>query len=202
MLIIYALLLLALSLIAELTTTYVDEFLGFLVHAADFVIRIIIGIGFLKIFLKFIDNQKPRYSDLFAYHRLFFKYLGGNILYFLIVFGETILLVVPGFVFAVKFYFYSYNIVDKGLGPVEALKRSSVLTAGVKWILFFFLIILTGINLLGLLAFGAGLFFTVPLSALATVYVYRRLEECEASQILSRTLPGEQPESREPGLYG
>lgn len=198
--IIYTVLLTLPSFIGELVSLYVDEFLGFLVQAADFVIRIIIGIGFLKIFLKFIDNRKPRYRDLFAHYRLFFKYLGGNILYFLIVFGGTILLVVPGVIFALKFYFYSYNIVDKGLGPVEALKRSSELTSGVKWDLFFFMIILAGINILGFLALGIGIFFTIPLSTLAMVYVYRRLESAVRERTLSRALHSDSADSAQPDL--
>jgi hypothetical protein len=42
------------------------------------------------------------------------------------------MLVVPGIYFALKYKFYDYLIVDKGMGPVETIKRSGVLTEGVK----------------------------------------------------------------------
>ena len=53
---------------------------------------------------------------------------------------------------------------------------SGVLTEGVMWNLVLFWLMLAGINILGMLALGIGLIVTIPLSWLATAYVYRRLQ--------------------------
>ncbi|MEA3324508.1 MAG: hypothetical protein U9Q37_05135 [Euryarchaeota archaeon] len=60
----------------------------------------------------------------------------GLILYGFIVVGGLILLTIPGIIWAIKFQFFDYLIVDKGLGPIDALEKSSEITRGVKWDLF------------------------------------------------------------------
>jgi uncharacterized membrane protein len=62
------------------------------------------------------------------------------------------------------------------MGPAEAIKRSGVLTNGVKRNLVLFWLMLIGINILGMLALGVGLIAPVPISWLANAYVYRRLQ--------------------------
>ncbi|MBZ1356239.1 MAG: hypothetical protein KY054_00500, partial [Candidatus Nealsonbacteria bacterium] len=114
-------------------------------HIADFVLTIIISIGLLKIALKFSDNEKGRFSDLFSQYRLFFNYLFALILYCLIIFGGMLLLIVPGIIWGIKFWFFGYFVVDKGLGPIEALKKSSAITKGHKWNLFVFFLMLGSI---------------------------------------------------------
>jgi len=85
------------------------------------------------------------------------------------------LLIIPGIIWAIKFYFFSYLIVDKGLGPIEALKRSSAITDGSKWDLFLLGLLLFGINLIGAIPFFLGWFVTIPISMVATAFVYRKL---------------------------
>lgn len=140
-------------------------------------INLVTSMGVIKISLKFIDNQSASYSDLFSQFHLFFRYLLGSILYGLIVMAGLILLIIPGIIWGIKFQFFSYSIIDQDLGPVEALKRSWIITSGVKWRLFVFNITLGLINLLGLLALGVGLLVTVPTTSLAAAYVYRQLSK-------------------------
>jgi len=125
--------------------------------------------------LRFCDNEKGRFADLFSQYPLFPQYIVGSILYGLIVFAGTILLIIPGIIWGIQFCFYDYFIVDKGLGPIEALKRSSAITKGVKWDLFAFFLILSGINLLGALCLLIGLFVTIPTTMVALAFVYRKL---------------------------
>jgi uncharacterized membrane protein len=93
----------------------------------------------------------------------------------LIVIGGFILLIIPGIFFALRLQFTCYLIVDKNLGPVEAVKTSWKITKGNAWNLFFLGILLGLINILGLLCLIVGLFVTVPLTMLATTFVYRKL---------------------------
>jgi uncharacterized membrane protein len=141
-----------------------------------FVILPAIHIGLIKISLKFCDNEKGKFSDFFSALHLFFKYLAGTILYGLICLGGTILLIVPGIIWAIKFQYYCYFIVDKGLGPIKALEASSELTEGIKWDLFLFGLLLFCIDLLGFLCLVVGLFATIPTTKIAYASVYRKLE--------------------------
>ena len=174
LLIVAALLYIVPSIIAERVAKE-NVLLGAIFHIGDGVLSIIISIGLIKIALRFCDNEKGTFADLFTQYRLFFKYLFGSTLYVLIVIGGMILLIIPGFIWAIKFWFYDYFIVDKGVGPIEALKRSSAITKGIKWNSFVFFLLLGGINLVGALCLLIGLFATIPTTLVAAAFVYRKL---------------------------
>jgi uncharacterized membrane protein len=178
-------------IIAEMVLR-VNIFLGNVLFIADFALTIIISIGLVKIALRFCDNDKGRFTDLFSQYRLFFKYLFGLILYSLIVLGGTLLLIIPGIIWGIKFWFFDYFIVDKKLGPIEALKGSSAITRGVKWDLFVFFLLLLGINLLGALSLLIGLFATIPTTMVAWAFVYRKLlAQTEAAETIEIPKPKE-----------
>lgn len=147
------------------------------VGLAQAIIGTVISIGFIKIALLFVDGQKPGFGDLFSHGNLFINYLVSHILYSLIVMAGMVLLVVPGIIWAIKYRFYDYFVVDKGMNPVEALKHSARVTAGAKWQLFWFGLCLVLINVVGALVFVVGLLATIPTSMLATAFVYRKLYE-------------------------
>jgi uncharacterized membrane protein len=148
---------------------------GVILSIVYFVLGILFLLGLIKISLKFCDKEKGKLSDLFSQYHLFFKFLFASILYCLIVAVGMILLIVPGLIWGIKFSFYPYFIVDKGLGPIEALRRSSTITKGSKWNLFVFFLIVSGINLLGALCLLIGLFATIPTTRIARAFVYRKL---------------------------
>ena len=164
--------------------------LAAIIFIITLILAIILQMGFIKICLKFYDQEKPRFFDLFSQYPLFFKMFLGLILYKLIVIFVMILLIIPGIVFAIKFYFFDYLIVDKGLGPIEALKKSWQITRGSGWNLFAFLF-LVGVILLLLIVLGVFLYIVwflagflasligclvaIPTIIGATVFVYRKL---------------------------
>ncbi len=148
-----------------------------IINYVVFAIGLILELGLIKICLKFYDQEKPKFDDLFSQHLLFFKIFFGSILYGLVIFFGLILFFIPGIIFAIRFYLFEYFIVDKGLGPIEALKSSWRITKGAGWNLFLFILLISAINFLGALAFVAGLLLTIPTTTLATIFVYRKLLE-------------------------
>jgi uncharacterized membrane protein len=169
---------LVITLIPEIPRSMTAEeapILSFLFGIVASIVQMILGMGLITVSLKVVDMTKPDLGDLFSRANLFFKYLGGSILFGLITLGGLILLIVPGIVWALKFQFFSYFIIDKGLGPIEALKKSAAITMGAKWNLLLFALLVTGINMLGALALLIGLFATIPTSMVAYAFVYRRL---------------------------
>jgi hypothetical protein len=158
------------------------------------VINIILGIGLIKITLSFCDGRKPPITTLFDAWDCLWRYVGTGILYGLIVMAGLILLIIPGIIWAIKFGLCYYFVVDKGLGPIEALKASSRTTMGVKLDLLSFGILCALINLLGLLCLIVGLFATCPTVMLAHALVYRQLaaqtpELAEFGIIVSGAIP-------------
>ncbi len=149
--------------------------LSLVVSLADWFLQVMVSIGLLTIPLKFVDGQKADYGHLFSGYHHILRYFSASLLYMLIVLGGLVLLVVPGIIWAIRFQFFGYLIVDKNLGPIEALKRSWAITKGSVGELFTFSLLLALINLAGMLALMVGLFITVPISLLATAFVYRKL---------------------------
>ncbi len=154
-----------------------SEFLSFIGILLYYVVALVIGIGMTKIMLMLVDGETPSIGDLFSHWDLILKYLGVIILYGLIVVGGIFLFVIPGIYWAVKFYFAQMLVVDKGLGPVEALKRSAEITDGVKWDLVGFLSVMGLVIMIGYIALFVGILVSMPVAMIALVYVYRQLEK-------------------------
>jgi len=157
--------------------------IGALFNLVFYFINIVVGMGLIKISLKFVDGSKGEYNDLFSCLPLFLNYFLSSLLYGLIVLGGLILLIVPGIIWGIKFQYFSYFIIDKGLGPVAALKKSADITKGAKWNLFVFGWVLGFINLLGVILFGVGLLLTIPTTMIAQAYVYRKLSGLAQAQV-------------------
>ena len=135
----------------------------------------LIGLGLIKISLKLIEKREVNVSDLFSQYPLFFKYLTGLVLYFLITICGMILFIVPGIIWGIKFKYFPYFIVE-GCDVIESFKKSSQITEGSKWDLFVFGLVLALIGIAGLLAFFIGTLITMPIVSMATVFVYKKLK--------------------------
>ena len=165
-------------------------------------ISTIVGIGFIKIALRFCDARKPPFGTLFDFKGCFWRYVGTSILHFLIVMVGSPLFIVPLIVLLVAggkvsllpvvligfslFFFLAifltikyglcqYFVIDKGLGPLQAIKVSGRTTKGAMWQLFGFSILCALIILLGLLCLIVGVLAAYPIVMVANALVYRHL---------------------------
>lgn len=183
----------------------IPPFWFFVLLAVIFIVEIIVSIGLIKITLSFCDGLKPRFSTLFDALDCFWRYIGAGLLYILIICSvpvmcyllftlpskmmrcqfSTAFFVVPALVFifilivilSIKFSLCFYFVVDKGLGPITALRASSRATNGAKLSLFVFGIVCGLVNFLGAICFIVGLFATIPTVMVAMTFVYRQLSE-------------------------
>lgn len=166
----------------------------------------ITGIGFMVICLKKFDDKKTGFKDLFVHWDVFFKFILGGILYFILILILPALFIVPGIIisflnasgvlnviiglitivgvilifypglmWATKYQFIFFLIVEK-YSIKEAFKKSGELTQGIKANLFFLDLVLFMINIAGVLLIGLGLIITYPLTMMAMVYIYRKLQ--------------------------
>lgn len=153
------------------------------------IFEIVISIGLIKIAITFTRGAKPMVSDVFSSYRLFFKFLFSSILTTLIIFVGLLLFIVPGIIWSLKFSQFKYLVVDKQMGPIEALKESSKLTQGVKWELLGFLIVSSLVNFLGLMFFLVGLLITAPVTMLAYAHIYQQLLDQEEPEVSKTSTP-------------
>ncbi len=130
--------------------------------------------------LRILDGRPvawQAWKDLFSSGTRLGNFLACQFLYTLIWIGGLVLLIVPAIIWSIQFGFAGFIVLDEGLGPAEALRRSSAITRGFRGELFLFWLLVFAINLLGLLALAVGLFATIPTSMMATAWIYRRLRE-------------------------
>lgn len=149
----------------------------FIVNILNWIVSSITGIGLIRIGLNFVDKKESQYIDLFSHYDRTVNYMAGSILYGLAIAIGLILLIIPGIYFGIRFQFFSYFIVEKNVGPVQALRMSWNLTKDLTWKLFVYGLIVMGINILGALALLLGLFLTIPTTQVATAYLFRHLSK-------------------------
>lgn len=141
------------------------------------ILGIIVSMGLIKISLMLHDSKKPIYKDLFLYDpEYFWRYVATTFLAGFIIIGGLILLIIPGIIFAVRLKFAGYLVIDKKMNPFEAIKESWKITKGSAWNILLFELLVLLLNIAGILALVAGLLVTIPLTTLASVYVYKKLE--------------------------
>lgn len=162
------------------------------IYLVMLIFKLIIDLGTLGISLKINDNQPASFKDLFAYWKFLGKYLLGVLLCVLIVAAGLILLIIPGIILAIRFQYFSYFIVDKNLGPIEALKHSWRITKGNTFNLFLFGLLTGLINIAGAFCLVVGLLATVPMAMVAQAYVYRKLQS--GSEGVAAPIPGFTPQ--------
>jgi len=150
-------------------------FTTILMSLASAVITLFVEIGLITFALRAHDAvEKVQIKDLWN-PTPFIWYAIAQFLVGVIVLVGILLLVVPGVIAMLGLMFTSYLIVDRGMGPIEAIKESWRMTKGHKGKLLLFALALIGLNILGFLALIVGLIVTVPISMLAMTHVYRKL---------------------------
>lgn len=165
--------------IPNLLESYVEDqkALEVVLNIVVYVLSIGLTLGSIKIYLSFVDNKTPQFSDLFSLFeaRLLWRYFLTSLIYgFAVLFG-FILLIIPGIYIAIKYGFYTYILVDKRVGVFESLVLSGQITKNRIWELFLYHLLLFFVVVAGVLALVVGLLVALPTASLATTYIYRKL---------------------------
>lgn len=150
---------------------------SWVVMAVAWVFDMVVWMGLLKMTLRFVDGDKGELADLFSTFPLILKFLIASIAVGAVVMVGFCLLIIPGIYLSIRLYMFPWVLIDKDVGPFEAMRQSWEMTRGSCWNLFLLALLLGVINILGMIALFIGLLITVPLSIVAVGYAYRRLEE-------------------------
>ena len=107
----------------------------------------------------------------------YWSYVGVSILMGLAFVGGLLLLIVPGIIFGLMFCFGTYLVVDRRVGPIEAMKESMRITNGHKWELFLLAVASLGLALIGIICLLVGFLVAMPVVVIAFVHAYRLLQQ-------------------------
>jgi len=141
----------------------------------DWLISTLINMGIIAFYLRANDNVEQKTLNELWHPHPYWKFFAATLLVGIVVVLGLLLLIVPGIIFLMMFLFTTFLVIDRNLGPIEAMKESRRITHGHRWKLLGFGLVLLLINLLGAIALGIGLLVTIPVTMLAFTYVYRLL---------------------------
>jgi len=148
-----------------------------IVEVINLIYNIVVSMGMLAVTLKLVRGQSTTWQDLFGQYKKFIPYILATILYSLMIGLGFIFFIIPGIYLALKYQFYTYCIIDKNMGPIEALKASGKITKNQEWRLLGLAFLQMGVVLLGLLAFLVGSLLALPVVMLASAYVFEQLSK-------------------------
>ena len=134
--------------------------------------------------LAYVNKGSFSFDDIFEGLTLkkFIYFVLAIFLVGLSIFGGILLLVIPGIIFGVRLAFAKYIAIENEMKPMQALRESKRITKGYRWKLFWFFLAILFVNILGLVCLLVGVFYTAPLTALATVIVYKKLSRKASTQ--------------------
>ena len=144
-------------------------------------VGVFLGLGAIRFQLNHLRRSTPAISDLFTGGPHFLNAVIAYILFALAVVIGLVLLIIPGIYIMIRLAPHQILVVDRRMGPIEALKASWSITQGNV----LSLIGLGGMGLLivlgGTLALLVGLIWAIPTVYLAWVAAYHTMAYGEAS---------------------
>lgn len=168
---------------SQITATPGWNFTNVTLSLADFlVVQVFVFMGTTSFFLKVHDDAEgATLGDAWAPQK-YWEFLGAYLLTLVIIAVGFVLLIIPGIILLMVLYFTPFLVIDRRLGPLQAIAESARITKGYRWQLFIFTLALALINILGFLAVFVGLLVSIPVSWLAMAHAYRILEH-KASEV-------------------
>lgn len=135
--------------------------------------------GYVNLTLDSVRNKQVYYKTILNQMSLkkAWRFLIANFLVTLNIIVGLILFIIPGILYALKYYFVSYLIVDKDMKPREAMKESGRLTKGVRFKLISLSVVYFLIAILGFLVFGVGVIPASIVISIANAYIFNKLLE-------------------------
>lgn len=159
----------AVATLARLTTSALQNGIQVVISA------LFMG-GAVDFCLQLVRGRKPDFAVILGGTRYFAPMLMGELLLAVGIGLGVLLCLVPGIVLGLGCMFWSYLIVDRRLGPLEAIKQSWSLTRGHKGALLLYVMLGCVVVVVGMAACCIGaILVSAPLLAIATAWIYLRL---------------------------
>jgi hypothetical protein len=153
----------------------VSKVVGLVFQLFSAVVQVYFTLGSVRVCLNIVRGQEASLRDLVVPPGTFLRGFAANALVGLGTILGLVLCIVPGVVFALGSVFAQYGVVDRELGPIEAIQESWRLTEGERLSVLGFFLACAGVGIVGVLACCVGLFAALPVISLATATVYEGL---------------------------
>lgn len=193
---------------------------SFVAGILSLAVNAILELGMINVYLRVLDGDEAKISDLFSATKQMFTYVMGNFCFNFLLFWGYLCFIVPGVIVSIAVQFYSYFIVDKEIGPIESIRASWIASRGARLNIFLMVVLFHVLRSFGTLMFFIGLIPVNMVIGLATAEIYRQLlrntepndfegieglrfalptqEEFEESHRLVKPLPYTQPPVQPP----
>lgn len=155
--------------------SFIEILMGLVVSLIGCIVITIVGIGVTRIYFKVARHESAHFRSVLHGEDRFIPYILAVLISSAAIVLGLILFVLPGIFIALRLSMVKLYVVDRNVGPLEAITLSWHATRGQAWQLFGLLLVAILVNLLGALAFGVGLLVTIPLTILAFIDVYEKL---------------------------
>lgn len=116
--------------------------------------------GLSYCFLKAARDRKVEVKNLFAAFNNYWSTLASYLLTGIIIGAGLLLLIVPGIIFACKLAFVPYLVVDRKMGPINAISESWSMTRGHAGKVFLIGLLAIPIMIAGFICLIIGFFIT------------------------------------------
>jgi uncharacterized membrane protein len=143
--------------------------------AIDLVVSSFIMAGIMSFALKVAKGVPYTFADLFSGAPFFVPVLVANFISGLVIGIGFVFLIVPGVILMIGLSMTLPLIVDRGLGPIDALTESWRLTDGNRGNIFIFGLIAFGLIVAGSCVCVIGILAVIPLLHIAHMYIYLKL---------------------------
>lgn len=132
-----------------------------------------IGMSANWLYLKAARKENFQLSDMFAvFKRNYWNAVLANLLTMIFVVIGLFLLIVPGFIVAIRLSFVSYLIIDKKLPAMDAIKQSWEMTKGHSWTIFGMILLAILIVIAGIICLGVGMIVSIAWISAAFAVLY------------------------------
>lgn len=141
----------------------------------SYIVQAFMMAGMMNFALKVARGQQYSFGDIFSGGKWFLPLLAANFCVGLAVWFGFLLLIVPGIFLGLAWSLTMPFVVDKDLGPFEAMGQSWKATEGQKGQIFVLGLFIFGIVLLGMCACGIGVVVSASIAQLAWAWTYLRI---------------------------
>ena len=159
------------------------EFFGVISQIIQIAVMMPMVGGLIVLGIRRSADESLDAKTVINYFHLLLPILGMTLLLYLLVAVGLVLLVLPGIYLAVAYTMALPVLIDKNLGPWEALEASRKAITHRWWELFALHLVLGAINLATVITLGIGLIWTYPMTIIAHGIVYRRVFGAEPATL-------------------
>lgn len=145
------------------------------VNLISAIISILFTLGYTKNMFQTLDGIEPQFSAYGQQSRKILTYFVASVLMMLIVLIGFCVFILPGIYLTLRLQFYQAFIVEEDAGIVESLKLSWKITEDQVLPLLLLFLAMCGIILVGVILFGIGILFALPLTYMMYCVVFLRL---------------------------